>query len=107
SLNGKTLLVAGATGTALHAQRIASSENLMTGEVTLEQERLNLPQLAEPIRQLLLDPRHMWLYAISGKASADVFDLRRKQLNGRYKLVGDGSEITTISPLLAGISLMI
>jgi phosphate transport system permease protein len=107
SLNGKTLLVAGATGTALHAQRIASSENLMTGEVTLEQERLDLPQLAEPIRQLLIDPRHMWLYAVSGKASADVFDLRRKQLNGRYKLVGDGSEITTISPLLGGISLMV
>src|SRR5690606_17183591 len=35
SLNGKTLLVAGATGTTLHAQRIASSENLLTGEVTL------------------------------------------------------------------------
>ncbi|MCJ0876484.1 ABC transporter permease subunit [Pseudomonas sp. JI-2] len=107
SLNGKTLLVAGATGSALHAQRIASSENLLTGEVTLEQERLNLPQLAEPIRQLLIDPRHMWLYAISGKASADVFDLRRKQLNGRYKLVGDGSEITSVSPLLGGISLMV
>lgn len=107
SLNGKTLLVAGATGTALHAQRIASSENLMTGEVTLEQERFNLPQMAEPIRQLLIDPRHMWLYAISGKASADVFDLRRKQLNGRYKLVGDGSEITSVSPLLGGISLLI
>ncbi|MCQ4264036.1 phosphate ABC transporter permease [Stutzerimonas stutzeri] len=107
SLNGKTLLVAGATGTALHAQRIASSENLLTGEVTLEQERLNLPQMAEPIRQLLIDPRHMWLYAISGKASADVFDLRRKQLNGRYKLVGDGSEITSVSPLLGGISLLI
>ncbi|WP_417777891.1 hypothetical protein [Stutzerimonas xanthomarina] len=28
-----------------------------------------------------------WLYAIGGKASADVFDLRRKQLNGRYKLL--------------------
>ena len=75
--------------------------------MTLEQERLNLPQLAEPIRQLLIDPRHMWLYAISGKASADVFDLRRKQLNGRYKLVGDGSEITSVSPLLGGISLMV
>ena len=107
SLNGKTLLVAGATGSALHAQRIASSENLLTGEVTLEQERLNLPQLAEPIRQLLIDPRHMWFYAISGKASADVFDLRRKQLNGRYKLVGDGGEITSVSPLLGGISLMV
>ena len=75
--------------------------------MSLEQERLNLPQLAEPIRQLLIDPRHMWLYAISGKASADVFDLRRKQLNGRYKLVGDGSEITSVSPLLGGISLMV
>ncbi|MCW3147528.1 ABC transporter permease subunit [Stutzerimonas stutzeri] len=107
SLNGKTLLVAGATGTALHAQRIASSENLLTGEVTLEQQRLDLPQLAEPIRALQIDPRHMWLYAVSGKASADVFDLRRKQLNGRYKLVADGAEITTVSPLLGGISLMV
>ncbi|PKL97313.1 MAG: phosphate ABC transporter permease, partial [Gammaproteobacteria bacterium HGW-Gammaproteobacteria-9] len=71
SMNGKTLLVAGATGTTLHAQRIASSENLLTGEVTLEQERLD------------------------------------KQLNGRYKLVGDGSEITSVSPLLGGISLMV
>lgn len=107
SMNGKTLLIAGATGTALHAQRIASSENLLTGEVSLEQERLNLPQLAEPIRALQIDPRHMWLYAISGKASADVFDLRRKQLNGRYKLVDDGAEITSVSPLLGGISLMV
>lgn len=107
SLNGKTLLVAGATGTALHAQRINSSENLLTGEVSLEQERLDLPQLAEPIRQLLIDPRHAWLYAISGRSSADVFDLRRKQLNGRYKLVGDNREITSTSPLLGGISLMI
>ncbi len=107
SLNGKTLLVAGATGTTLHAQRIASSENLLTGEVALEQQRLDLPQLAEPIRALQIDPRHMWLYAVSGKASADVFDLRRKQLNGRYKLVADGAEITAVSPLLGGISLMI
>ncbi len=107
SLNGKTLLVVGATGTTLHAQRIASSENLLTGEVTLEQQRLDLPQLAEPIRALQIDPRHMWLYAVSGKASADVFDLRRKQLNGRYKLVADGAEITAVSPLLGGISLMI
>ncbi|HAF93043.1 MAG TPA: phosphate ABC transporter permease, partial [Pseudomonas sp.] len=65
------------------------------------------PQLAEPIRALQIDPRHLWLYAFSGKASADVFDLRRKQLNGRYKLAADGSEVTTVSPLLGGISLMV
>ena len=81
----------------MHAQRIASSENLLTGEVTLEQERVNLPQMAEPIRQLLIDPRHMWLYAISGKASADVFDLRRKQLIGRYKLLACKGEFITVA----------
>ena len=107
SRNGDTLLVAGATDTELHALRISSTENLLTGETSIEQQRLDLPQLAEPIRALQIDPRHLWLYAFSGKASADVFDLRRKQLNGRYKLAADGSEVTTVSPLLGGISLMV
>lgn len=107
SLNGDTLMVAGTTDTTLHALRMASSENLLTGEVTLEEERLNLPQLAEPISSLLIDPRQMWLYAISRGASVDVFDLRRKQLNGRYKLLSGAGEVTAVSPLLGGISLMV
>ena len=107
SQNGSTLMVAGTTDTTLHALRMASSENLLTGEVTLEEERLNLPQLAEPIKSLVIDPRQMWLYAISRGASVDVFDLRRKQLNGRYKLLSGAGEITAVSPLLGGISLMV
>ncbi|MFC3607973.1 ABC transporter permease subunit [Stutzerimonas tarimensis] len=107
SQNGQTLLLAGATGTALHALRIARSENMLTGESSLEQEYLNLPQLAEPIRTLIIDPRHMWLFAISGQASADVFDLRRRQLNGRYRLTTDGSQVTVATPLLGGVSLMV
>lgn len=107
SLNGSTLMVAGATDTTLHTLRMASSENLLTGEVTLEEERLNLPQLAESIKSLVIDPRHMWLYAISRDASVDVFDLRRQQLNGRYKLLSGAGEITAVSPLLGGISLMV
>ncbi|KJS25510.1 MAG: phosphate ABC transporter permease [Pseudomonas sp. BRH_c35] len=107
SLNGDTLMVAGATDVALHALKIASSENLMTGEVTLEEERMELPQLSEPIKALRIDPRHMWMFAVSGRASVDVFDLRRKQLNGRYKLLGGTGEITTVASLLGGISLMV
>lgn len=107
SLNGSTLMVAGATDTTLHTLRLASSENLLTGEVTLEEQRINLPQLAEPIKSLLIDPRQMWLYAISRDASVDVFDLRRQQLNGRYKLLSGPGEITAVSPLLGGISLMV
>ena len=107
SVNGKTLMVAGATDGALQALRIATSENLLTGETSLEQERMDLPQLSEPIKALRIDPRHMWLFAVSGRASVDVFDLRRKQLNGRYKLLGGNGEITTVAALLGGISLMV
>ena len=64
-------------GRRRHRQRAACPAHRQQREPAdrrgdLEQERLDLPQLAEPIRQLLIDPRHMWLYAISGKASADV-----------------------------------
>ncbi|WP_313086015.1 ABC transporter permease subunit [Pseudomonas sp.] len=107
SQNGKTLIVAGATDGVLHALRLTASENLLTGETSLEQERLQLPQLSEPIKALRIDPRHMWLFAVSGRASVDVFDLRRKQLNGRYKLLEGGGEITTVAWLLGGISLMV
>ena len=107
SLSGSTLMVAGATDGALHALKIASSENLMTGEVTLEEERIELPQLSQPIKALRIDPRHMWMFAVSGRASVDVFDLRRKQLNGRYKLLAGKGEITTVASLLGGISLMV
>ncbi|WP_217475951.1 ABC transporter permease subunit [Stutzerimonas stutzeri] len=107
SLNGKTLMIAGATAGVLHALSISSTENLLTGETSLEQTRLDLPQLSEPIKALRIDPRHMWLFAISGRASVDVFDLRRKQLNGRYKLLGGKGEITTVASLLGGISLMV
>ena len=107
SLNGKTLIVAGSTEGELQALRIAATENLLTGETSLEQQRLQLPQLSEPIKALRIDPRHMWLFALSGNASVDVFDLRRKQLNGRYKLLSGKGEITTVSWLLGGISLMV
>lgn len=107
SRNGKNLLVAASTGAMLHALSISVTENMLTGETSVEQSRLDLPQLSEPIRELLLDPRHQWLYAFSGRASADVFDLRRKQLNGRYKLLAGSGEVTHVSALLGGISLLV
>ena len=107
SRNGKNLLVAASTGAMLHALSISVTENMLTGETSVEQSRLDLPQLSEPIRELLLDPRHQWLYAFSGRASADVFDLRRKQLNGRYKLLTGSGEVTHVSALLGGISLLV
>ncbi|WP_263147155.1 ABC transporter permease subunit [Pseudomonas sp. RIT-PI-AD] len=107
SLNGTSLLVSGSTGSELHALSFERRENLLTGESSLEETRLDLPQIADPIRAILIDPRQLWLYVINGAATADVFDLRKKTLNGRYALLDGDARVTTASPLLGGISLMI
>jgi phosphate transport system permease protein len=108
SLNGGTLMLAGSTGAELHVLSLGRDENMMTGEVILSQERIALPQIAEPIKALIIDPRHMWMYVINGRATADVFDMRSKTLNGRYKLLADAKlDVSNATPLLGGISLLI
>ncbi|HEX5841609.1 MAG TPA: phosphate ABC transporter permease, partial [Pseudomonas sp.] len=108
SLNSGTLMLAASTGTELHVLSLGREENMMTGEVTLSEERVALPQIAEPIKALIIDPRHLWLYVVNGRATADVFDMRSKTLNGRYKLLADGKlEVSNATSLLGGISLMI
>ena len=108
SLNSGTLMLAGSSGTELHVLSLGREENLMTGEVTLSEERIALPQIAEPIKALIIDPRQMWMYVINGRATADVFDLRSNTLNGRYKLLADATlEVSNATPLLGGISLLI
>ncbi|WP_422910889.1 ABC transporter permease subunit [Pseudomonas sp. MAC6] len=108
SLNSGTLMLAGSTGVELHVLKLGREENMMTGEVTLSEERIALPQIAEPIKALIIDPRHLWLYVVNGRATADVFDMRNNSLNGRYKLLEDGKlEVSNATSLLGGISLMI
>ncbi len=108
NVNSGTLMLAGATGAELHLVSLSREENLFTGEVTLSEERIQLPQVSDAIHSLLLDPRQMWLYAINGQSSADVFDLRKRNLNGRYELLKDSSNrITTATSLLGGISIML
>ncbi|KRW61223.1 ABC transporter permease subunit [Pseudomonas sp. TTU2014-080ASC] len=108
NLNGGTLMLAGSVDAALEVVTLGREENLMTGEVTVSEERVSLPQLSEPIKELIIDPRQMWVYVINGRATADVFDMRTKSLNGRYKLLKDGqTEVTHATSLLGGISLMV
>ncbi|MDU8359945.1 ABC transporter permease subunit [Pseudomonas syringae group sp. J309-1] len=106
--NGEKLLIAGTTGKQLHVLSLAKEENMMTGEVTSEQTRIELPQMSEAVKAIYIDPRQQWLYVINGRAQADVFSLRDRTLNGRYKLLEDGNaEITASTQLVGGISLII
>ncbi|MDH4871551.1 ABC transporter permease subunit [Pseudomonas sp. BN515] len=108
SINDETMVLAGSTGSQLHVQQVVSEENMLTGETTQEQNSIDLPQIAEPIKAIYIDPRHQWLYVLNGRAHADVFSLREKALNGRYKLLEDGErEVSASTMLLGGISLMV
>ncbi|SDY61638.1 ABC transporter permease subunit [Pseudomonas sp. NFIX28] len=102
------LVVAGSSGAQLHVLQLTREENMMTGEVTSEQNRIELPQMTEPVKAMYIDPRQQWLYVINGRAQADVFSLRDKSLNGRYKLLDDAdTEVTASTQLVGGISLII
>ncbi|WP_251701891.1 ABC transporter permease subunit [Metapseudomonas boanensis] len=108
SVNDDTLLLAGSSGNELHVQELASVENMLTGETTLEQNSIQLPQMVEPIKAIFADPRQQWLYVLNGRSQVDVFSLTGKSLNGRYKLLEDGdSDVTASGLLLGGISLMV
>ncbi len=108
SADGESLKVAGSTGTQLHVMAIEQTENMMTGELTREQSRIELPQMSAAVKAIYIDPRQQWLYVINGRAQADVFSLRDRTLNGRYKLLEDGNaEITASAQLVGGISLII
>lgn len=110
SLNAtdSTLLLAGSSGAQLHVLSLTSEENMMTGEVTSEQTRIDLPQMTEPVKNIFVDPRQQWLYVVNGRAQADVFSLRDKSLNGRYKLLENGdAQVTAAAQLVGGISLII
>lgn len=107
SQNGDSLMLSASVGAELQLLTISREENLFTGETSLSEERIALPQIADPIKSMVIDPRQQWLFVINGKATADVFDLRSKSLNGRYKLLSGEAEVTNVTPLLGGISLMI
>ncbi|WP_336332260.1 ABC transporter permease subunit [Pseudomonas putida] len=108
NVNGDTLLLAGSTGAQLQVVELTRTENMMTEEVTTEQNRIELPQMTETVKNIFIDPRQQWLYVINGRATADVFSLRDKSLNGRYKLAESAeTEITATAQLVGGISLII
>ncbi|WDY58008.1 ABC transporter permease subunit [Pseudomonas sp. PSKL.D1] len=108
NINGETLMLAGSTGAHLQVIELSRTENMMTGEVTTEQNRIELPQMTEVVKNIFIDPRQQWLYVINGRATADVFSLRDKSLNGRYKLTESAdTEITATGQLVGGISLII
>ena len=106
--NDSSLILAGSTGGQLNVLQLTSEENMMTGEVTNEQKRIDLPQMNQAVKAIFIDPRQQWLYVLNGRAQADVFSLRDRSMNGRYKLSENAeTQVTASAQLVGGISLII
>ncbi len=103
-----SLILAGSTGDQLNVLQLTREENMMTGEVVNEHKRIELPQMNQAVKAIFIDPRQQWLYVINGRAQVDVFSLRDRSMNGRYKLSENAdTQITASAQLVGGISLII
>ncbi|WPO99999.1 ABC transporter permease subunit [Pseudomonas sp. HR96] len=101
------LIVAGSTGPQLHVLALGHAADPLGNDSRLTQTRIALPQMTERVKAIFIDPRQQWLYVVNGRAQADVFSLRDRSLNGRYRLSEDAStEITASAQLVGGISLI-
>ncbi|ENA34407.1 MULTISPECIES: ABC transporter permease subunit [Pseudomonas] len=102
------LTLAASNASELLVFKLTRTEDMLTGETTLEQQRIDLPRLSQTVQALHLDPRGQWLYVINGRSAADVFDLRDRTLNGHYRLIDDAhNQVTVTAQLLGGISLLV
>src|SRR5690606_33532604 len=54
NVNGDTLVLAGSTGAQLQVLQLTRSENMMTEEVTTEQNRIELPQMTEAVKNIFI-----------------------------------------------------
>ena len=103
SESDKGVLLAGSDNARLNVLALAP-----TTEGPPLQARVVLPQLTEAVQALYLDPDQHWLYVINGRAHADVFDLEKRTLNGRYKLLEDANaSVTASAQLVGGVSLLV
>ncbi len=103
------LVLAGAQGNRVTALRLTGLAAPVTGGAAAPMRTsLSLGPLNTAAKALYLDPRGHWLYALNGRAQADVFDLRDGSLNGHYKLLDAADdEVTASAQLLGGVSLLV
>ena len=108
-VNGDNMALVGSVGRELVYTRISSRENLMTGEVSVDQQQIPLAPVSGDIQKVLVDPLLQWMYVFNGDQYVNVYALRQDgALLERYPVVeGAGRKVTAANLLLGGISLII
>jgi len=106
------LLVGESDGAGLEGLRLSKEESFLTGETTLQQERLRLPVLAGKTAALYIGSGMRWLYRLDAGGGFAVLDLQQADDDGVVpiaatgQLFEQGGELASSAMLLGGISLL-
>ncbi|WP_257282934.1 ABC transporter permease subunit [Endozoicomonas sp. SESOKO1] len=111
------LLVAASINNQLVMDVFHKEADFLTGSVTIEQQSVTLPVITglaaqgEPeLRQLLIDPEQTWLYVLSGSNHLTVInisDTHRPYIHETLNLTAQGVDVTALTFLLGGVSLLV
>lgn len=58
-------LLSASVGSEVLVLNVTEESNMFTGETTPTEERIALPQIADPIKAVIVEPRQQWLYVIN------------------------------------------
>lgn len=86
----------------------SSEENMMTEEITWEQETASLPSFPKNVDQLLLTPNLSRLFVRNGNNLIvyDISDIDHVKIKSAFKINAEGSDVTDVQ-LLTGASSII
>lgn len=100
------LMVAGIADGKLLAKRWTKEEDFLTEDVTLVEERVELPALNMLATSLLIGPNQHWLYVFSDSGEYNLIDLRKLIIADKGHLFERGN-LSEVRFLLGGISLLV
>ncbi|USE36984.1 hypothetical protein [Endozoicomonas sp. SCSIO W0465] len=111
------LLIAAGIDNQLVMDVIYKEEDFLTESVTIEQQSVTLPAISSlsvggdlQIRQLLIDPEQTWLYVLSGSNQLTVINISnidRPYIHESLNLTAQGVDVTELTFLLGGVSLLV
>ncbi|WP_211825194.1 ABC transporter permease subunit [Kistimonas asteriae] len=104
------LLLVGSSGQRLFMKAFTKEEDFLTEEITLEEQRVDLPAVAGEVKKLLIDTDQQWLYVVNGNDSLSLFSIRnihQPELMDTIDLTEGTATVTAAEFLLGGISLLI
>jgi len=107
---GAILIVGANQDNELFAKRFLKEQNFLTGEISLEPEPINLPQLRFKPKYIVAEPAMRWVFVATQEGEIQVLDLFSEDeasINSTVQIGTHDNEITGMKLLLGGASVLV